>query len=71
MKDCKKIKESKEKATNLQKQVTQLEEKVAELEKYCEGLNIENWDIWEKQSHTAIAYMWKIDTLKEDSKIQS
>jgi len=44
---------------------------VAELEKYSEALNFENRDIWEKQSHTAIAYMRKIDNLKEDSKVQS
>jgi len=35
------------------------------MEEYCQNINIENREIWEKGSHTVLAYMKKIDNLKE------
>lgn len=65
-KEVKKIKESKERANNLQKQNQQFEEKIQEMERYIEMLNIENRETRERQSHTTLAYMKKVEALKED-----
>jgi hypothetical protein len=36
------------------------------MERYIEMLNIENRETRERQSHTTLAYMKKVEALKED-----
>lgn len=65
MKDIWKIWEVKEWANNLTKDNIKLEENIKQFEMINEAASIENREIKEKNSHTTLAYMWKIEDMKE------